>query len=80
MKKRTGAGMVMTIALSAILTWVLIVGLVIRPGPIGGAFLSLAGGCAIGLIIVYLMRRWWFRRPLADRMADVLKDEKNNGS
>jgi len=59
--KKKGARMVMTIMLVAVCGWVAIVGLVIKPDFAAGAFLSLAGGGTIGLIIAYLMRRWWFK-------------------
>jgi len=59
--KKKGAGMVMTIMLIAVCGWVAIVVFVIKPDIMAGAFLNLAGGGAIGLIIAYLMRRWWFK-------------------
>ena len=59
--KKKGTGMMMTIILVAICGWVAIVGLVIKPDMVTGAFLSVAGGGIIGLIIAYLMRRWWFK-------------------
>jgi len=74
MIKWKGAGMMMTIMLVSVFGWVAIVGFVIKPNIVAGAFLCLAGGSIIGLVIAYLMRRWWFRRSLADRMVDVLKD------
>jgi len=60
--KKKGAGMVMAIMLVAICGWVAIVGFVIKPDIAAGAFLCLAGGSAIGLVIAWLMRRWWFQR------------------
>ena len=59
--KKKGAGMMMTIILVAVCGWVAIVGLVIKPDMVTGAFLSLAGGATIGLLIAYLMQRWWFK-------------------
>ena len=72
-----GAGMMMTIILVSVLGWVAIVAFVIKPDIRAGAFLCLAGGIAIGLIVVYLIRKWWFKgKPdLADRMMKALKDE-----
>ena len=74
--------MVMTIILISVCGWVAIVGLVIKPNIVAGAFLSLAGGSTIGLVIAWLMRRWWFKgigkrkgKDLADRMIDVLKEQ-----
>ncbi|GAJ23293.1 unnamed protein product [marine sediment metagenome] len=60
--KKKGVGMVMTIMLVAVCGWVAIVVFVIKPDIAAGAFLCLAGGSAIGLVIVWLMQRWWFRR------------------
>jgi len=68
--KKKGAGMMMTIMLVSLCGWVAIVGLVIKPDFVAGAFLSLAGGGTIGLIIVYLMRRWWFKGILKRRWPD----------
>jgi len=59
--KKKGAGMVMTIMLVALCGWVAIVVFVIKPDIVAGAFLCIAGGGTIGLIIAYLMWRWWFR-------------------
>ncbi|GAH64038.1 unnamed protein product [marine sediment metagenome] len=80
MTKLKRARTLMAIILVSIFGWVAIVGLVIKPGIVAGAFLCLAGGSIIGLVIAYLIRRWWFRRSLADRMVDVLKDDENDGS
>lgn len=68
------AGTLMAIILISVCGWVAVVGLVIKPPFWLGAILGLIGGIAIGTVVAYLIRRWWFRRPLADRMADVLKD------
>jgi len=65
--KKKGAGMVMTIMLVAVCGWVAIVAFVIKPDIGDGAVLSVCGGAAIGLVIAWLMKRWWFegipRRP-----------------
>ncbi|GAH42423.1 unnamed protein product [marine sediment metagenome] len=59
--KKKGAGMVMTIMLIAVCGWVAIVVFVIKPDIATGVALSVCGGGAIGLAIIYLMRRWWFK-------------------
>jgi len=58
--KKKGAGMVMTIMLVAVCGWVAIVVFVIKPDIVAGAFLCIAGGIIIGLVIFWLMQRWWF--------------------
>lgn len=68
MKKRLkSAGTLMAIILIPLCVWVAIVGLVIKPGILIGAALSLAGGAVIGCVIAYLIRRWWFRGILTNR-------------
>ena len=62
MIKLKGAGMVMAIMLISVCGWVAIVGLVIKPPFWLGAILSIIGGIAIGTVVAYLIRRWWFRR------------------
>lgn len=74
MTKLKRAGTLMAIILS-VCGWVAVVGLVIKPPLWLGAILSIIGGIAIGAVVTYLIRRWWLRRPLADRMADVLKKD-----
>ena len=32
-------------------------------------------GIVIGTVVAYLIRRWWFRGDLADRMIKTLKEE-----
>jgi len=59
--KKKGAGMVMTIMLVAVCGWVAIVSFVIKPGIATGVALSVCGGAAIGLAIVCLMSKWWFK-------------------
>ena len=71
--KKKGAGMMMTIILVAVCGWVAIVGLVIKPDMVTGAFLSVAGGGIIGLIIAYLIRRWWFKGIPAIMKPNVKK-------
>ena len=61
MIKLKGAGTMMAIILVSILGWVAIVGLVIMPSFWLGATLSVIGGIAIGMVVSYLIRRWWFR-------------------
>jgi len=75
--KKNGAGMMMTIILISACGWVAIVGLVIKPPFWLGAILSIIGGIAIGTVVAYLIRRWWFKgkSDLADRMLKVLRDE-----
>lgn len=60
--KKKGAGMVMTILLVALCGWVSIVVFVIKAGLVAGAALSVVGGAVIGLVIAWLMKRWWFKR------------------
>jgi len=60
--KKKGAGMMMAIMLVAVCGWVAIVVFVIKPDIVAGAGLSVCGGAAIGLVIAWLMKRWWFKR------------------
>ncbi|MBA7635933.1 hypothetical protein ES703_43544 [subsurface metagenome] len=60
--RKKGAGMLMTIMLVSASGWVAIVVFIIKPGLVVGAGLSLCGGAVIGLVIVWLIKRWWFRR------------------
>jgi len=75
MTKLKRARTLMAISLISVCGWVAVVGLVIKPPFWLGAILSIIGGIAIGAVVAYLIRRWWFRRPLADRMAGVLKEK-----
>ena len=59
--KKKGAGMVMTIMLVAVCGWVAIVAFVIKPDMGDGIALSVCGGAAIGLGIVCLTSKWWFK-------------------
>ncbi|GAI52741.1 unnamed protein product [marine sediment metagenome] len=61
MIKLKGAGMVMTIMLISVCGWVAIVKFVLAPNFWIGAALSFGGGIFIGVAVVYLMRRWWFK-------------------
>jgi len=61
MIKLKGAGMVMAIMLISVCGWVAIVAFIIKPNMWVGSALCLFGGSLIGLAIVYLMRRWWFK-------------------
>ena len=60
--KKKGAGMMMAIILISACGWVAIVVFVIKPDIAIGAALSVVGGAAIGLVIAWLMKRWWFKR------------------
>ena len=68
MIKRKGAGVMMAIMLISVCGWVAIVGLVIKPGILVGSALSIVGGMAIGGVVAYLMRRWWFKGRLTNRI------------
>jgi len=61
MIKSKGAGMMMAIMLISVCGWVALVALVIEPNIWVGSALCLGGGSLIGLAVVYLMRRWWFK-------------------
>ena len=74
MIKLKGAGMVMMIMLISVCGWVAIVAFIIKPNMWVGSALCLFGGSLIGLAIVYLMWRWWFKgiggRGRYDRPCD----------
>jgi len=55
------AGMLMAIILISVCSWAAIVVLLLQPNIWVGSALSLAGGAAIGVVVAYLMRRWWFK-------------------
>ncbi len=59
--KKKGAGMMMAIILISACGWVAIVVSIIKPGLVAGAGLSVGGGAVIGLVIAWLMKRWWFK-------------------
>lgn len=69
------AGTLMGIILIFLLAWVAIIGFVIRPNFWMGAVLALIGGTAIGLVVAYLIRRWWLKPDLAQRMIKGLKEK-----
>jgi len=60
--KKKGAGMMMAIILISACGWVAIVVSIIKPSLVAGAGLSVGGGAVIGLVIAWLMKRWWFKR------------------
>lgn len=68
MKRLKSAGTLMAIILISVCGWTAVVGLVIKPNVWGGAVLSFGGGIAIGFAVVYLICRWWFKRPLIDML------------
>ena len=55
------AGTLLAIILISVCGWAVLVALVIKPSLWLGALLSITGGTAIGTVVCYLMRRWWFR-------------------
>ena len=61
MMKLKSARTLMAIILIFVCGWVAVVGLVIKPSMGVGIALSLAGGAAIGCLVAYLIRRWWFK-------------------
>ena len=69
------AGTLMGIILIFLLAWVAIIGFVIRPHFWMGALLAILGGSTIGLVIAYLIRRWWLKPDLAQRMIKSLKEK-----
>jgi len=64
MIKRKGAGAVMGIILISCAGWAAVVAFVIKPNFWVGSALSLAVGTILGLLIVLLLRRWWFKSIL----------------
>jgi len=69
------SGTLMAIILVSVCGWVAVVGLVIKPTFWVSALLCIGGGIVIGTVVAYLIRRWWFRGDLANRMFKVLKDK-----
>lgn len=53
----------MAIILISLCGWTALIGLVVKPSFLVGAILAIAGGIAIGLVIVRLITCWWFKRP-----------------
>lgn len=64
MIKRKGAVTLMGIIIIPVCGWVAIVAFVIQPNIWVGSALSLVGGVAIGGVVAYLMRRWWFNKKM----------------
>jgi len=75
MSKLKRARTLMAIILISVCGWVAVVGLVIKPNIWVGAALSIIGGVAIGGVVAYLIKRWWFKGTLANRMLKVLKEK-----
>ena len=61
MIKWKGAGTVIAITLISVSGWATIISFVIKPNIWVGSALGFFGGGLIGMGIVYLMRRWWFK-------------------
>ena len=61
MIKWKGVATLMGIILIPTAVWAAIVALVIKPDFWVAAALSLGVGAAIGGIVVFLMKRWWFK-------------------
>ena len=73
-RNQVSSGILMTIILVSVCGWVAVVGLVIKPAFWVGALLSIGGSIVIGTVVAYLIKRWWFRGDLADRMIKTLKE------
>ncbi|MBA7648587.1 hypothetical protein ES703_56375 [subsurface metagenome] len=72
-----GAGTLMAIILISVCGWVAVVALVIKPPFWLGSILSIIGGLAIGTVVAYLIRRWWFKGRLSEiRVRQVHKRPK----
>ncbi len=52
---------VMVAIIISVCGWVALVGLVLTDNFWIGSALSLGGGIAIGGVVSYLMKRWWFK-------------------
>jgi hypothetical protein len=76
--KKKGTGMVMTIMLVSICGWVAIVVFVIKPDIGDGIALSVIGGTAIGVVIVCLMSKWWFKGIRWPDPSRVTRDKEFN--
>ncbi len=61
MIKPKGAGTVLGIILISVCGWAALVAFVLAPNFWVGSALSFGGGIFIGVAVVYLMRRWWFK-------------------
>ena len=68
-------GTLMAIIVISVCGWVAVVGLVIKPSIWVGAALYIVGGAAIETGVAYLIKRWWFKPTLADRMIKTLWEE-----
>jgi len=55
------AGALIAIILIPVCGWVAVVGLVLGVTIWLGAILSIIGGIVIGMVVAYLIRRWWFK-------------------
>jgi hypothetical protein len=64
MIKRKGAVTLVGMIIISVCGWVAIVVFVIQPNIWVGSALSLAGGAAIGGVVAYLIRRWWFNKKM----------------
>lgn len=64
MIKRKGAVTLMGVIFISVCGWVAIVAFVIQPNIWVGSALSLVGGMAIGGVVAYLMRSWWFNKKM----------------
>ena len=73
-RNQVSSGILMTIILVSVCGWLAVVGLVIKPAFWVGALLSIGGSIVIGTVVAYLIKRWWFRGDLADRMIKTLKE------
>jgi len=62
MIKRKGAVTLMGIIIISVCGWVAVLNFVIQPNIWVGLVLSLVGGVAIGGVVAYLIRRWWFNK------------------
>jgi len=62
MIKQKGAVTLIGIITVLVCGWVAIVAFVIQPNIWVGSALSLVGGVAIGGVVAYLIRRWWFNK------------------
>jgi len=74
--KKKSAGMMMLIIIVSVFGWVAIVGLVIKPPFWLGAVLTIIGGIAIGTVVAYLIRSWWFSTVRGLRLPDVARTDK----
>jgi len=64
MIKRKGAVTLMGVIFISVCGWVAIVAFVIQPNTWVGSALSLVGGVAIGGVVAYLIRSWWFNKKM----------------